>query len=79
MIDCSKAGQMIEQIQFEKIGWWKRRKLKLHLKMCNCCKEYEKDNHVLAKIIKLAGVKHYESSLSDAEKQEMKSRLSNSH
>lgn len=75
MIDCSKAGQMMEQIQFEKIGWWKKRKLKLHVKMCNCCKDYENDNRILAQLIKIAGVKHCDTALSEQEKQDIKSKL----
>ena len=58
MIDCGKAGQMLEEREFKNLSWFKKRKLKFHLGMCKACKKYEDDNHVLAKIIKMAGSKH---------------------
>ncbi|MEO9531194.1 MAG: hypothetical protein ABJG68_12280 [Crocinitomicaceae bacterium] len=75
MIDCSKAGQMMEQREFEKLGWWARRKLKLHMGVCKACKKYENDNHVLAKILKMASSKHCDTALSPEEKSEIKSKL----
>lgn len=75
MINCNKAGQLLEQEEFEKISWWKRRKLKLHLKICKVCADYEKDNKVLAKIIKMAGVHYSSSCMAEADKEKIKSHL----
>ncbi|MFT4603188.1 MAG: hypothetical protein ACI857_003376 [Arenicella sp.] len=75
MIQCEEAGQMIDQQGFEKLSWGKRRKLKFHLRLCKMCKKYENDNHILAKIIRMAGPKHCDSVLSETDKQEMKSKL----
>ena len=75
MIDCKEAGKLIEQQGFEKLSWVKKRKLKFHLRMCKACEKYENDNHILAKIIKIAGVKYCDSHLSDKEKSQMKEKL----
>ena len=78
MIDCSKAGEMIEQLQFEKISWWKKRKLKFHLSMCSCCKEEQKDKPVLNKIIKIAGVEYTNQKKKKKEKDQIKNSVFNS-
>lgn len=75
MMDCEKNGQLMEQSAFEKLGWWKKRKLKFHLGMCKKCQKYENDNRILAKVIKMAGSKHCASALSEIEKAEIKSKL----
>ena len=77
MIDCDKAGQLIEQAEFESIGFWQKRKLRLHLKICKICCDYEEDNKVLSKIIKMAGVKFSHGCISEEEKAKMKSNLNN--
>lgn len=77
MIDCEKAGALIDQKEFEKLGWMARRKLKLHLKMCALCKKYEDDNKVMGKILKMAGIKYSSNCISDSEKDQMKEKLAN--
>ena len=76
-IDCDKAGQLLEQGAYDKIGFWERRKLRLHLKMCQCCTDYENDNKVLSKIIKMAGIKFSKDCISNEEKERMKAHLEN--
>ena len=75
MIDCNKAGALIDQSDSEKISWLQKRKLKLHLKMCELCRKYDTDNKVLGKIIKLAGVRYSNNCISEKEKQQMKEKL----
>jgi hypothetical protein len=75
MIDCNKAGQMMDQREFEKLSWWAKRKLKIHMGICKACTKYENDNHVLARVIKMAGAKHCDTCLSEDEKQVIKSKL----
>ena len=75
MIDCNKAGQLIEQKDFEKLSWIERRKLRLHLKVCGICAKYEEENLVLKKIIKFASAKYCNKCLSAEEKQQIKDRM----
>ena len=79
MIDCNKAGEFMEQGHYDKLSWWSKRKLKLHLKVCDCCKKYEDDQTVISKVIKLAGIRYKEECLSSDEKKKMKERLANNN
>lgn len=72
MIDCGKAGEIIEKREFEKLSWLQKRRLRLHLKVCGLCKKYEDDNKVLNVLIKMIGVKAHEKCLSEKQKEEMK-------
>ena len=75
MINCKKAGLLIEKNEFEKLNRFTRFKLKLHLAICKPCKKYYKDNSVLIKVIRLANFKHCDSCLTDEEKVQMKQKL----
>ncbi|MBD3637086.1 MAG: hypothetical protein HUJ25_07035 [Crocinitomicaceae bacterium] len=77
MINCEKAGQLIEQKEFEKIGWFRKRKLKLHLKVCKMCRKYDEDNIVLSKIIRMAGVQFSDRQISAEDKERIKAHLTN--
>lgn len=79
MIDCGKAAELIERGEFEQIGFWRRRKLRLHLKICNLCNDYHEDSKVLSKVIKIAGVKFCDSCISEEEKERMKAHIENHH
>ncbi|MCB9223551.1 MAG: hypothetical protein R2780_04710 [Crocinitomicaceae bacterium] len=74
---CNKAGQMMEQQHFEKLSWWGKRKLRIHLYVCKVCKCYHEDDQVLSKVIKMAGNGHTDKCISDDEKSKMKDHLAN--
>jgi hypothetical protein len=77
MIDCNKAGQMIDQGHHDSLSWWGKRKLKFHLGMCRMCKKYDNDNEVLSKVIKMAGIKYSNKCISQEEKNKIKEHLAN--
>lgn len=79
MINCNKAGQMIEQHQYDKLSWWGRRKLRFHISMCKLCRHYDEDNEVLSKVIKMAGPEYSDKCISDDEKAKMKDHLAKNH
>jgi hypothetical protein len=76
-IDCEKAGQLMEQEEFEKLGFWERRRLRMHVKVCECCSKYQEDNSVLAKVIRMAGIKFSKNCISEEEKAKIKEYLAN--
>ncbi|UKN02983.1 hypothetical protein K6119_05575 [Paracrocinitomix mangrovi] len=75
MIDCKRAGQLIEKKEYEKLNWFQKRKLRIHIRVCGLCADYEKDNVVLCKIIKLANIKHSKHCLSQEEKDQLRQTL----
>ena len=77
MIDCKKAGQLIDQKDAaEKLGWWSRRKLKIHLVFCKMCNGYHDESRVVCKIIRMVGVRNAHQCLSENEKSEIKRNIS---
>jgi hypothetical protein len=75
MMKCEEAGAMMEKEEFEKLPFMKRFGLKFHLMMCKCCTGYKHDVSHLNSIIKTANSENADSSLSDEEKAEIKSSL----
>lgn len=75
MIDCAKAGALIEQGEFEKLNFFQKRKLRFHIKMCGLCAKYEQDNRVMAKIFKMLASKNSAKCLSEVEKNKLKQKL----
>ena len=52
MLSCQKAGQLIEKGHVHKLSWLERKKLGLHLSICDACNAYRKQSQLLEVFIR---------------------------
>lgn len=70
---CKKASEMVEKRNLFGLSFIERIKLKMHLSVCNACKSYEKQSHLIDKVISEKQAENL--TLSDASKAHIVSSL----
>lgn len=55
-VNCNEAGHICDKSQYSEAGLWEIIKLKIHHSYCKICREHSKQNSVLTKLLKSAGI-----------------------
>ena len=50
-MDCEKAAHIIDKKDFKEVSFWEKFTLKLHNFLCKKCRGYEKDTHILRRLM----------------------------
>jgi hypothetical protein len=51
MLSCRKASELIDKKSLIKLSWKENLQLNMHTAMCDGCKAYEKQSHLLDNIL----------------------------
>jgi len=52
MYNCKKATELLEKQQTEKLSWWTRLQLRIHLFLCPPCQDYSNQSQQISQWIK---------------------------
>ncbi len=47
MLSCEDATHLVVKKAYEKLGWWDRMRMYMHLAMCKYCSLFEKQNKLI--------------------------------
>lgn len=70
-LKCNEAAHVCDKSQYKEVGFWDKISLRVHLIMCQLCRDYSKKNVKLTETINSADIK----TLCSEEKHRLKTRL----
>jgi predicted anti-sigma-YlaC factor YlaD len=71
LLKCGETAEVCDKCQYEEASLFEKIRMKLHLIMCKCCRNYSANNNKLTNSIKTADIKTF----STKEKEFLKAKL----
>lgn len=75
MISCQKATELIEKRNFSELTVYEKLKLVFHKSMCSACASYEKQSHLLDKLLQETIRKKPAEQAAPGGQEELKKRI----